>query len=432
MINEFFSIKVLPKVIKFSEIKFISAMKNGLVITMPFTIIGSIFLILSSFPYQPIADFIASLGWTPYLDMASGATFNLMAIYTVIALSHRWVKDEGYDGTPASLFALAAFAILLPPNLQVLNDNGKAVGTVTNIIDKTWTGSQGMIGALLVGAVVGTVYVWFMKRNLVIKMPDGVPENVSGAFTAIIPGFAIILGALLVQAFFQKIFEMTLLEAVYQFIQTPIQGLTDSAGGLFLFIFLMCGFWALGIHGPLIVNGIMGPILLANTLENAELAKQGTDVLQEQGNVFIQPLIDQFVNVTGTGMTIGLVLFMVFFAKSKSFKELGKLGIFPMIFNINEPILFGTPVVLNPLLIPPFLITPLVSGMSTYYLIKLGILPVLSGIQLPWTTPPIISGYLIGGWKFMVWQIIVLLLSVVIYFPFAKIADKVALEAESN
>lgn len=427
----FLNEKLLPQIMRFSESKVIKSMKDGLVITMPFTIIGSIFMIIANFPYAPVADWLSANGWTDQLNVATGATFNLMALFTVAALAYQWVKDDGYEGMPAALFALASFIITLNPSLEVMKD-GEVVGVATNIINMSWTGSQGMFSALIIGMCVGATYSWFLRKNLKINLPEQVPENISNAFTSLIPGLSIITVALIVHIFFDKAFDSTFAEVIYKIIQTPLQGITDSFGGLVLFILLMCGFWAFGIHGPLIVNGIMQPILLANTLDNAELYKQGTEALQQNGHIFIQPLVDQFVNVTGTGMTIGLVTFMLFFAKSKQFKGLGKLGGIPAIFNINEPILFGTPVVLNPILIPPFILTPLISGVLTYIMIKIGVLPMLTGIQVPWTTPPIISGFIIGGWKFMVWQILMLILSVVIYFPFAKVADKQAYDLENS
>lgn len=422
---------LLPAMMKFSEIKAIKSMKDGLVITMPFTIIGSIFLIIANFPYAPIANWLSTNGWTDQLNVATGATFDLMAIFAVAALANQWVKDDGYDGMPAAFFAIAAFVITLRPSVDVMQD-GQVVGKATNVINMAWTGSKGMFAALIIGMLVGWTYSWFLRKNIKINLPPQVPANISNAFTSIIPGLSIITGALIIHIIFDKAFDSTLIEEIYRIIQIPLQSLTDSFGGLVIFIVLMCGFWAFGIHGPLIVNGIMGPVLLANTLDNASLSQQGAEILQQQGHIFTQPLIDQFVNVTGTGMTIGLVVFMAFFAKSQQFKSLGKLGGVPAIFNINEPLLFGTPIVLNPLLIPPFILTPLISGSLTYFMIKIGVLPMLTGIQVPWTTPPIISGFIIGGWKFMVWQILMLLLSVIIYFPFAKIADKKAYDLENS
>ncbi len=430
-LTEFTNKHILPGVSKFSNTKVISAIKDGLIITMPFTLIGSLFMILGSFPYKPVADLFNQIGWTQYFNMATGATFNIMAMFSVVAITNQWVHSDGYDGVPAGLFALAAFVILLPQSID-FKKGTKTIGQVTNVIDKNWTGAQGMIIAIILGMIVGAVYSWFMKKKITIKMPPEVPSGVSNAFSSLIPGATTVGGATLIAGVINACFHTDLAQLIYNWIQEPIQGVTDTFGGLVIFILLMCGCWAIGIHGPMVVNGILGPILLANTLQNVSYAKKGTEFLETHGHIFIQPLIDQFVNVTGTGMTFGLVIYMLFFAKSAVFKKLGRLEAIPMIFNINEPILFGVPIVLNPLLIPPFIITPLISGCLTYGMIKWGFLPVLSGVQVPWTTPAIISGYLIGGWKYMLWQILMLLMTILTWLPFARMADRQQLKKEKE
>lgn len=126
------------------------------------------------------------------------------------------------------------------------------------------------------------------------------------------------------------------------------------------------------------------------------------------------------LTVTGAGMTIGLVVFMVFFAKSAQFKQLGRLSIGPAVFNINEPIVFATPIVMNPIMAVPFIITPIVSSVVTYFALYTGLVPLFTAVQVPWTTPPIISGLLVGGWQAALLQVVVLTMSFFIYLPFAK------------
>lgn len=429
--------KLLPAVMKFSNTKVISSMKNGLIYTMPLTIVGSIFLLLSNFPVPAVSEFFMRTGWTAWFAQVTGATYDLMALISVFAIAYQWVREDGFQGLPAGILGLVAYVITLTPTKEVMNAKGdKMVALATGVIDKTWTGGQGMIAAIILGAVVGWAYSWFLKRDIRIKLPDQVPANVSGAFTALIPAAAIMTGAFFVYIAFDSFFHMTMVQAIYKVVQMPLQGMTDNAIGLFIYIFLISFLWAFGIHGPVVIGGIMGPILTATTLDNVALfQKGGQAALEAHGHIFVQPLIDQFVTVTGSGVTIGLVIYMLLFAKSKMFKDMGKLAIGPAIFNINEPLLFGVPIVLNPILIPAFIITPIVTGMLTYFAIALHILPVLSGVSVPWTTPAIISGLLIGGeqgWKFMLWQIAMLALSCVIWFPFARAQDRENLKVEQG
>ncbi len=130
-------------------------------------------------------------------------------------------------------------------------------------------------------------------------------------------------------------------------------------------------------------------------------------------------------------MTIALVIMMVFLAKSERFKTLGKLALPANIFYINEPVIFGLPIVLNTTLIIPFVLAPLITQMLAYGLTVIGILPVLIGYQIPWSMPPIISGFIQGGWQVALFQVFSIVLTFAIYYPFFKIVDKQACLEES-
>lgn len=424
--QEFFSDKVIPAIMKFVSLKGVVALKDGLLYTMPLTIVGSVFLLLANFPIQAVVDWLDSMGWIDPLNQAYGATFNIIALMGVIGIAYKYVKNEGYEGLNAGV--LAAVTFILTTNSYVVAENGTMV---SNVIDKTWTAGQGMISAIIIGLIVGWVYSWFMKHDIRIKMPAGVPDGVANSFTALIPGFVIITGATLVYSFFKFVLDTTLIEAVYGFIQTPLQGLTDSLGGVIVMALMIPFLWFFGIHGSTIIGGIMGSVLTANSLANQAILDSGMALtIENGGRIVTQQFLDQFINVTGAGMTIGLVIYMIFFAKSAQCKELGKLGGVPGIFNINEPILFGTPIVMNPFLLLPFIGMPVLSGIILYFAISTGLVPMFAGVMVPWTTPPIISGFLVGGWKMALLQTAILALSFFVYLPFIRKIDKMNFEAE--
>lgn len=216
-------------------------------------------------------------------------------------------------------------------------------------------------------------------------------------------------------------------------IQTPLQGATDSIWGALFMSFLIPFLWFFGVHGSTIVGGIMGPLLMSNSLENTAILNSGQKLtIANGGHIVTQQFLDQFITVTGGGMTIGIVIFMVFLAKSAQFRELGKLSIGPALFNINEPILFATPIVMNPVMFIPFVFTPMISAIITYIALRIGLVPLFTAVQVPWTTPPIISGFIVGGWRAALLQLIVLTLSVFIYLPFVKKMDSMMYEAEKS
>ena len=423
---------ILPPVMKFVNTKAIQALRDGMLLSLPFIMVGSVFLLLASFPVPAVADWMNRTGLTHFWNQAYGASFRIVAIFAVVGIAYTWAKNEHVDPLPAGMTAFVGFLIIMNPTTPVMDGSktvisaAKAPTLLTGFIDRTWLGGQGMIAAIIIGMITGWIYSWFIKKKITIKLPDQVPPAVAGSFVALIPAAVLTCLWLAVYAGFDKLAGTTMTEWIYHTIQTPLQGLSDSFGGILVMTILVPFFWFFGVHGSTLVGGIVGPILSANALQNAEIFKKyGYVDAAHGGHIVIQGLFDQFSTVTGAGMTLGLVVFMTFFAKSQQMKGIGKLALIPGIFNINEPVLFGVPLVLNPVLALPFFLMPPLSAGSTYLLIKAGILPYLNGVQVPWTTPPVISGFLIGGWKVAVWQAIILIISFFIYLPFARKYDTV-------
>lgn len=423
---------ILPPVMKFVNTKAIQALRDGMLLSLPFIMVGSVFLLLASFPVPAVADWMNKTGLTHFWNQAYGASFGIVAIFAVVGIAYTWAKNEHVDPLPAGMTAFVGFLIIMNPTTPVMEGSktvisaAKAPTLLTGFIDRTWLGGQGMIAAIIIGMITGWIYSWFIKKKITIKLPDQVPPAVAGSFVALIPAAVLTCLWLAVYAGFDKLAGITMTEWIYHTIQTPLQGLSDSFGGILVMTILVPFFWFFGVHGSTLVGGIVGPILGANALQNAEIFKKyGYVDAAHGGHIVIQGLFDQFSTVTGAGMTLGLVVFMTFFAKSQQMKGIGKLALIPGIFNINEPVLFGVPLVLNPVLALPFFLMPPLSAGSTYLLIKAGILPYLNGVQVPWTTPPVISSLLIGGWKVAVWQAIILIISFFIYLPFARKYDTV-------
>ena len=290
-----------------------------------------------------------------------------------------------------------------------------------------------MIGAIIVGLIVPPIYCWFLKKNIRIKMPAGVPEGVTNAFSALIPAFVILTGTAVIHGICSIGFNTTGMEIIYKVVQTPLQKMTDSLGGAVLMCFTGPFLWFFGVHGSTVVGGIMTGLLQANSLANQAIIDSGVELtIANGGHIVTQQFYDQFINITGAGITIGLVMYMFFFAKSKQLKALGKLGIIPALFGINEPILFGAPVVMNPMLAIPFIGMPVIACLIQYFALYTGICPLYGATQIPWTCPPIISGFLLAGWKSALLQLVILCVSFFVYLPFIKKVDKMNLVQEKN
>jgi PTS system cellobiose-specific IIC component len=401
---------------------------------MPMMIVGSVFLLLQQFPWTPVQTFLTNIGMYDIFGVTYNNTFSIMALVASVGIGYTYVKNAGYEGLPAGVISLSCWLMSQPQTITSGDTE------VSGVIVRDWLAGKGMIAALLIGIIVGVIYTWFMKKNITIKMPAGVPQGVANAFTALIPAAVIVVVMTLLVYVVEIATGGSVLELIYTVIQSPLQGVTDNLGGVFIYTFLVSFFWWFGIHGATIMSGILGSIITANYAENEQIYQAGlksdpnfTLTSSTEGvHVFTQQIIDQFCTVTGSGLTLGLVIYMLFFAKSEQIKSIGKLGIGPGIFNINEPVLFGTPIVLNPMLAVPFIAAPVLSGCLTYLLCDWGILPIFRGITVPWTTPPVLSGLLIGGVRGMIWQIVVIVGSFFIYFPFIKAYDNQCYKEEQE
>jgi len=264
-------------------------------------------------------------------------------------------------------------------------------------------------------------------------MPAGVPQGVSNQFSALIPGLVIITATMFVYMFFRYALNTTLIDFIFKVLQTPLQGFTDSLVGLIITTALVPFFWWFGVHGATIVNGVMSGLTAANRLDNQAIIDAGKELtLANGGHIVTDQFGASFVTVTGSGLTIGLVILMLTIAKSEQNKALGKLAVGPGIFNINEPILFGFPMVMNPLMFIPFIAAPTISAVVAYLAMRVGLVPLFTGVTVPWTTPPIISGFILGGWRTALMQIICIAISVVVYFPFFKKVDSMNLKSEQE
>ncbi|WP_139125172.1 PTS sugar transporter subunit IIC [Bacillus solimangrovi] len=423
--------KVMPGIMKFSNAKPIVALKDGFVLTMPLTLIGSIFLLFGNLPFSNYQAFMTNLlgeGWDTPLYQVVGSTFDILALVAVFGIAYSYVKASNIEAVPAGILGIISFLILT--NSFVESPTGETIG---GVIPKAWTGGQGMITSILVGFAVGAIYTWFIKKDIRIKMPDSVPTGVSDAFSALIPGFVIILLSMILYIICDKLQGISMTEIIYKVLQIPMQNLSDSLIGIILIMAIISIFWWFGLHGPNIVMGIMAPILTANALSNQTILDSGDKlVVGENAKIVTVQMVDIYAKFGGAGITLGLIIAAMLVARSQQVKSLSKMSLVPGLFNINEPIIFGLPIVFNPLMIIPFVLVPVFAVLMTYGSIVIGFIEPMGALQVPWTTPPIIAGFLLSGWQGAVLQLAILVMAVVVYFPFVKALDKVATDQEQE
>ena len=435
--QEFFQSKVMPAIMGFVNTKAIRAIKDGMVYSMPLIIIGAVFLLLFQLPIEALATMVTNSGAVPFLAHGYTSTFQITALITAIAIAYQWAKNDGWEPLSAGIIACGVFLILIPDVIAGAGPDGADVSG----LDKTWLAGQGMIGAMIAGLLTGLIYSKFLQADIRIKMPEGVPDGVAAAFTGLIPAAAMLCGAVVIYGIVWTVSGVTPIELIYKYLQTPLQNVGGSMAGVATFTLLIPFLWWFGVHGATVVGSVSGTIATANLQTNQaifdELTAQGMSraeaiaALPDHGaQIYTSAFNNCFGAITGSGITMGLVIFMLFFAKSAQFKQVGKLGIGCGIFNINEPILFGTPIVMNPKLFLPFVAAPFLGVMGAYVLTMIRVIPYTIGVDVPWTTPPILSGLICIGPMAAIWQLAEIAISFFVYLPFAKSLDEEAFQAE--
>ena len=413
---------------KLGNNKVLIAIRDGFLVSTPLIIVASIFLVIANFPIPGYVDFLAQFfgqGWPSKMDAIIDSTFSVLGLLGAVGIGYAYARQLESDPIAGGAVSLVCFLIITPKvHADFVNvANGKAF----NGFALGHLGSAGMFLAMLTAIISVKIFVTIKNKGWVIKMPDGVPPAVTQSFAALIPSAFAMFFFFVVYLVFSATDYQYAHNFIYKILQAPLMGFGQSLIFEPIYQFLSTLFWFFGINGPAVTNTVFNPIHLALTAENLEAFKQGATL----PNIFTGPFGDFFGNFGGGGSTLSLVFLMVFFGKSERMKKLGRLAIVPGIFGINEMIIFGLPVVLNPLIVIPFILTPLVNTILATIATLIGLIPYTTGAALPWTTPFFFSGWLsTGSIVAGLFQIVLIIIGMGIYYPFFRVIDKQYLHEE--
>lgn len=432
-INDILEKKVMPVAGRIAGQKHLQSLRDGLILTMPLIIVGSLFLILGFLPIPGYSEFMAKTfgdAWLTKLLYPVGATFDIMALIAAFGIAYRLAEKYQVDALSAGAISVAAFLLATPYQVSFLPEGATEAVMVGGAIPSVLMGSRGLFVAMLIAMISTEIYRLFIQKNIVIKMPDGVPPAVSKSFVALIPGFIVIGFIWILRLIVEQTDFASLHNIVGELLGKPLGVLGGSLIGSLVAVFLVQLLWSCGLHGASIVGGVMGPIWLSSMDVNRLAFQAGEDL----PNIFTAQFFDLFVYIGGSGATLALVVAMLFRAESQQMKQLGRLSVGPGIFNINEPITFGMPIVMNPLMIVPFILAPLAITIISFIAMSTGLVAKPAGIAVPWTMPPLIGGYLATGGKIsgLVLQLVNFLVAFAIYYPFFKMWDKQKLAEEKG
>ncbi|HJG02231.1 MAG TPA: PTS cellobiose transporter subunit IIC [Enterococcus hirae] len=423
--------KVLTPMAKtVGENKYLIAIRDGFLLSTPLLIVGSLFLVLTNFPIPNWNEWMAGFlgeNWAVMLNKPATASFDIMTILAVGGIGYSLAKQFKVDAMQAAIISLVSFFIVTPFTTLFTPEGSTEVFEVGSL-PLRWMGSSG----LFLGMVVALVATRMIRTGWTIKMPDGVPPTVVKSFEALIPSFVILTFFMVANWVASLTTYGNLQEILFKFLQTPLLSLGNTLGAMIIAYLFLHFFWFFGINGSSVVGAVFNPVLRALSIENLNAFKDGHEI----PNIITGQFQDMFATFGGGGSTLSLILIMILVCKSQRVKKLSQLSLVPGIFGINEPIIFGLPIVLNPIILIPFALVPTINIIIAYFCMDLGLVAYTNGIQLPWTTPPIISGFLVSGWQASVLQGLLILLGMAVYYPFIKVLDnqylKEELEAEES
>ena len=403
---------------KFSSQRHLIAVRDGMAAVLPLIIVGSIFMLIANFPIPTFTDWLADIGLIDLLNKASDSTFGIIGIGVTFTIAYKLANYYDVDPLSTGLLSLGSYILLTP---LTTSDAGNGFPT-------QYLGTSGMFVGIIVAIVTTEIFRWFVQRDVTIKMPDSVPPNVSRAFSAIIPGFVIVLIWLLVLMVAQVFGVDNVHQLIADLMAGPLSLLTGTLLGIIVVILLQCFFWFFGIHGAQVTGPIIEPLLYANSDQNRMALQAG----KELPNIITYEFLYNFVFPGGAGALIAVAILLVIASKSKANQQLGKISIVPVSFQVAEPVIFGLPTIMNIKLVIPFVIAPVVNAIITYWAMDWGLVSKPIGAIVPWTTPPVIAGFLATGGAISgaLLNIVCIAIDMVIYYPFFRADDRDKLNME--
>ena len=436
---------------KLGSQKHLIAIRDAFIAMFPLTMAGAIAVLLNVL----VRDIPNNMGWTGFAEAMQPlielngyvyfGTIAIMALAFVFALGYNRAQAEKLNPIAGGLVSFAAFISTIPQTLTIVTDlTGLDKSVLTKLTDLglmvsgsnletsqwgvitvAYAGATGLFAAMLIGLLSAEVYIFFMKKNVIIKMPDSVPPAVNKAFASMIPGIAAIYASALIGYLATLLTGQALNDLISTYIQQPLMGLSQGWFSVVLLAFLVQLFWFFGLHGHNVLGPVMDGIYLPALLENTA-AYEATKDVSQLPYLWTRGSFDAYGQMGGSGVTIALIIAIFLFSKRQEYRAVAKLSAPMGIFNINEPITFGIPMVLNPLFVVPWLIVPPVCVGIAYAATAAGLIPPVY-VSIPWITPPGLYAFLATGGNVMAGLVSLfnVFVAFCIWAPFVIAANKV-------
>lgn len=440
-IAQFLDEKLSTPMAKLAEQRHLRAIRDGIIATLPIIIVASMFMVIAFLPNSLPDDW----GFTQWIMehqtkilLPYRVSMYIMTLYAVFGIGYSLAESYDLDGLSGAILSELAFLLTIIPTsipaaseaVQELAANNVELADYLSAVPTGFhlpmanLGSGGMFIGILSAFLAVEIFRFTNKSGFKLSMPPQVPASVARSFEALTPTAIVLLLFATVTMFLE-----INVHGIVATIVSPLISASDTLPSVLIIIFLTGFFWVFGIHGASIVGSLARPLWLILLEENTTAFVAGEAVQ----NIAAEPFYQWFIWIGGSGATLGLAILLAFRSKSTYGSTLGKTSLVPAIFNINEPMIFGVPIVLNPVLMIPFIFIPVINGVIAWLATVWGwVNPVVA--NAPWTLPGPIGAFLATGndWRALVLNALLILLSVALYYPFFRIYDNQLVTEETE
>ena len=412
--------KITPLAGAMGSQRHVVAIRDGFLAALPFMIIGSFLLVFIFPPFSPDTQIgfcrawlDLSLKYREQLMLPFNLSMGVMTFFISVGIGASLGKHYQLDPIMTGLLAFMAFLLVAAPYKD-------------GHISTQYFSGQGIFTALITAIYASEMYAFLKRHNITIRLPKEVPTGVARSFEILIPVVVIVFTLHPLNLLIESTTGMILPEAIMHLL-SPLVAASDSLPAILISVLICQILWFAGIHGALIVTGIMNPFWMANLSANQAALAAG----QALPHIYLQGFWDHYLLIGGVGSTLPLA-FLLLRSRAVHLRTIGKMGVVPSLFNINEPILFGAPVIMNPIFFLPFILVPMVNAVLAWTATKLGWLAQVVSLT-PWTTPAPVGASWAANWAFspVIMCLICMVMSALMYYPFVKAYERTLQKQEA-
>lgn len=425
--------KFVPVAAKIGSQKHLVAIRDAFISIMPITMAGSIAVLLNAIVRDLPAKFELN-GITEAFQWLIGINGNvwwgtLATLSMVFAFAIGYQLSKAYDTNPLAggLISFASFIIATPQSTVVALEDGTTIGAWGNLA-VGYLDAKGLFTALIVGFIATIIYAKMMKKNITIKLPEQVPPAVSKAFAAIIPGVTAMYATGLITWALDKFAGTSLYALILEYVQMPFLSMSQGLGSVIIITACVSIFWFFGLHGSNVLAPVLDGIYKTALAENTNIYN-ATQSISELKYIWTRGSFDAYAWMGGAGCTIALIIAIFIFSKREETRAVAKLSAPMGLFNINEPVVFGLPIVLNPVYLIPWVLVPTVLVIIAYVATSIGLVPPVF-LEVPWVMPPVLYAWFATGFSFSAALLALfnLAVGIAIWSVFVIIANRVEIK----